>query len=127
MFGRKKQKPIINPWTTKRIQTSRYINQANLTAADLETAETRWKHLQHIDIKDDVVDKQKMIKIEDHEVYFPYDPYQCQSDYMAKVIQACDSQKNALLESPTGTGKTLCLLTATLSWLKTNRSTIFAG
>ena len=77
MFGRKKQKPkvIINPWNTKRIQTSRYINQANLTAADLETAETRWKHLQHIDLKEELIEKQRMIKIEDHDVYFPYEPY----------------------------------------------------
>ena len=50
----KKKKPIINPWNTKRVQTSRYINQAQLTAADLENSEMRWKHLQHIDMKDDI-------------------------------------------------------------------------
>lgn len=50
------------------------------------------------------------------DVEFPYDAYPCQLEYMTKVIVALQHGKNALLESPTGTGKTLCLLCATLSW-----------
>lgn len=47
---------------------------------------------------------------------FPFEAYPCQLDYMAKVIHALQESSNALLESPTGTGKTLCLLCATLAW-----------
>ena len=50
------------------------------------------------------------------EVEFPKDPYPCQIDYMTKVISALQSGNNALLESPTGTGKTLCLLCSCLAW-----------
>lgn len=57
-----------------------------------------------------------MYTCRDVEVEFPYEAYPCQLDYMSSVIQALQEKKNALLESPTGTGKTLCLLCATLAW-----------
>jgi hypothetical protein len=38
-------------------------------------------------------------------VDFPYDPYECQVAYMEKVLECLDKRTNALLESPTGTGK----------------------
>ena len=49
-------------------------------------------------------------------VDFPKDAYPCQVDYMRSTIQALNSATNALLESPTGTGKTLSLLCSTLAW-----------
>jgi regulator of telomere elongation helicase 1 len=49
-------------------------------------------------------------------IHFPFKPYKCQEDYMGKVLDALIRSENALLESPTGTGKTLCLLCATLAW-----------
>uniref|UniRef100_A0A7N0VD81 Regulator of telomere elongation helicase 1 homolog n=1 Tax=Kalanchoe fedtschenkoi TaxID=63787 RepID=A0A7N0VD81_KALFE len=52
------------------------------------------------------------------DVDFPFEAYDCQLVYMEKVIQSLQDKCNALLESPTGTGKTLCLLCATLAWRK---------
>jgi len=51
-------------------------------------------------------------------VSFPFPPYNCQISYINSVHQALNNKFNAILESPTGTGKTLCLLTSILSWKK---------
>ncbi|KAL0866039.1 hypothetical protein Bca101_045157 [Brassica carinata] len=51
-------------------------------------------------------------------VDFPFEAYPSQITYMDKVIQSLQNKCHALLESPTGTGKTLCLLCATLAWRK---------
>ncbi|XP_071836149.1 regulator of telomere elongation helicase 1-like isoform X2 [Apostichopus japonicus] len=50
---------------------------------------------------------------------FPFEPYDCQKDYMGKVIECLQKGVNGILESPTGTGKTLCLLCSTLAWRHT--------
>ncbi|CAG9476235.1 unnamed protein product [Plasmodium vivax] len=55
--------------------------------------------------------------INDVEVYFPYELYDCQYNYMLSVLNALKRKENAILESPTGTGKTLCLLCASISYL----------
>ncbi|XP_065868607.1 regulator of telomere elongation helicase 1 homolog [Euphorbia lathyris] len=57
-------------------------------------------------------------KLRGIDVDFPFEAYDCQLVYMEKVIHSLQSKCNALLESPTGTGKTLCLLCATLAWRK---------
>ncbi|EGD73796.1 hypothetical protein PTSG_05489 [Salpingoeca rosetta] len=58
----------------------------------------------------------KMLKIGGVWVSFPHNPYDLQTAYMNSLIQALNEGKNAMLESPTGTGKTLCLLCASLAW-----------
>lgn len=50
------------------------------------------------------------------QVDFPYKPYPCQIAMLARIIKALQQSKNCLLESPTGTGKTLTLLCASLAW-----------
>ncbi|CAF0744230.1 unnamed protein product [Didymodactylos carnosus] len=57
-------------------------------------------------------------QIEGLTVDFPYEAYTCQLSYMEKVIKCLKEEKNGILESPTGTGKTLCLLCASLAWLQ---------
>eukprot|EP00736_Rhodelphis_marinus_P007696 Rmarinus@m.7466 len=52
------------------------------------------------------------------EVAFPMRPYAPQLQMMNHVINALEKGQNALLESPTGTGKTLALLCSSLAWQK---------
>ena len=62
---------------------------------------------------------QKSIYIKGIPIYFPYEPYPPQRLYMEKVISALNKEGSiSALESPTGTGKTLCLLCAILAWIK---------
>lgn len=50
-------------------------------------------------------------------VNFPFEPYDVQKAYMERVIESLQNNTHALLESPTGTGKTLSLLCSSLAWL----------
>eukprot|EP00884_Botryococcus_braunii_P014094 jgi/Botrbrau1/22686/Bobra.0132s0029.2 len=49
-------------------------------------------------------------------VEFPHAPYGTQLLFMERVIKTLECRGNALLEAPTGSGKTLSLLCSTLSW-----------
>uniref|UniRef100_A0A183BEE9 Helicase ATP-binding domain-containing protein n=1 Tax=Echinostoma caproni TaxID=27848 RepID=A0A183BEE9_9TREM len=52
-------------------------------------------------------------------VEFPHEPYTCQVEYMRRLLLG----QNAILESPTGTGKTLCLLCTSLAWIIIHKCT----
>ncbi|KAL5482596.1 CHL1 [Sanghuangporus weigelae] len=53
---------------------------------------------------------------------FPFEqPYPIQKDFMRHVYSAIENRKLAIAESPTGTGKTLSLLTSSLTWLRDDR------
>ena len=74
---------------------------------------------------------QHKIIINNLEVYFPFSPHEIQIIYMKKIIYNLNEKfllqekykAIAALESPVGTGKTLCLLCATLAWVNDMRKT----
>ncbi|KAJ4450334.1 hypothetical protein ANN_01754 [Periplaneta americana] len=55
-------------------------------------------------------------------VNFPFEPYSVQTAYMEKVIECLKKGVNGMLESPTGTGKTLSLLCSSLGWLSIRKA-----
>ena len=75
------------------------------------------------------------ILIKGIEILFPFEPYKIQKDYMEKVIELLNCKSTiegyegfAALESPTGTGKTLCLLCSILAWFnKKKKENKFTG
>ncbi|EOA37435.1 hypothetical protein CARUB_v10011496mg [Capsella rubella] len=61
------------------------------------------------------------------QVEFPYQPYGTQLAFMSRVISTLDRAQregrcHALLESPTGTGKSLSLLCSVLAWQQSYKS-----
>ncbi|GFY38910.1 regulator of telomere elongation helicase 1 homolog [Trichonephila inaurata madagascariensis] len=56
------------------------------------------------------------------QVLFPFQPYPVQEEYMKKVIECLKKKVNGILESPTGTGKTLSLLCSSLAWLESYKA-----
>ncbi|KAF9279804.1 Fanconi anemia group J protein, partial [Mortierella antarctica] len=54
-------------------------------------------------------------------IKFPFTPYKSQQDMMSKIVEALQKQENALLESPTGSGKSLALLCGALAWLEAEK------
>lgn len=57
-------------------------------------------------------------------VKFPNKPYPSQISMMDKIIRGLQKKQNCLLESPTGSGKTLSLLCAALAWQITEKQNI---
>ncbi|KAI0764365.1 DNA repair helicase [Trametes elegans] len=60
------------------------------------------------------------LKLDTPDVFpaFPFKPYDIQLDLMRHVYSCIEASKVSITESPTGTGKTLSLLCASLTWLK---------
>lgn len=58
----------------------------------------------------------------------PYEPYGIQLELMRCIYDALSSgRKVAVVESPTGTGKTLSLICSVVSWLRRNKPDLLAG
>lgn len=49
---------------------------------------------------------------------FPYPPYDIQTRLMDTLYEAMDGRKVAIVESPTGTGKSLSIICAAITWLQ---------
>jgi Rad3-related DNA helicase len=73
------------------------------------------------DDKMQVYPRQQRVPIGGVPVLFPFKPYPSQRAMMAKVIQSLNQGANALLESPTGSGKSLALLCSSLAWVTQQR------
>jgi len=86
---------------------------SSLASSDLHSRRSQQQQRKRIN---PVVSPPTTIELRGVPIHFPFEPYKCQKDYMGKVLDALLRSENALLESPTGTGKTLCLLCSALAW-----------
>ena len=71
--------------------------------------------------------KQNDIYYNNINIKFPFEPYNEQIKYIQSIIDTLKNKEKTALESPTGTGKTLSLLTASLSFLHLNPELILIG
>lgn len=55
-------------------------------------------------------------------IKFPFQPYGIQRAMMNKITSILINKEHTLIESPTGTGKTLVLLCSSLAWLEKSKS-----
>lgn len=79
-------------------------------------------------------DKSAVLKIAGYDVWFPHKkPYSAQLLLMFKTLETLKHSTadrtgscNAILESPTGTGKTLAMLSAVLAWQQREKTNVSA-
>jgi Rad3-related DNA helicase len=50
-------------------------------------------------------------------IAFPYDPYPSQIVIMNKIINSLNKREHGIFESPTGTGKSITILSSAIGWL----------
>nr|CAD7431872.1 unnamed protein product [Timema monikensis] len=73
------------------------------------------KSLLHVTLEPEVNIKSRHM-INGIQVVFPGRPYPSQIAIMSKVIEGLKKMKNCILDSPTGSGKSLAILCSTLAW-----------
>ena len=94
------------------------IDSAILSEDEREMEQFLSSQIPVIPLDQNKLHKQTKLEIKGITVYFPHKPYENQIAYMTKVIEACQKRTLAALESPTGTGKTLCLLCSVLAFVR---------
>ena len=121
---KKIKRKFIQPITDEDLYSYNYGSEnlsPNIKALPGKKRYDAKKDLRPIEINMEKACQQKKLILSGIEVFFPYEPYPNQKIYMEKVIEACKKNTIAGLESPTGTGKTLCLLCASLAYLRHER------
>jgi Fanconi anemia group J protein len=68
------------------------------------------------------MEKGQPIKLGGLDVDFPYKPYGIQRAMMARIIVAYTNKQHCLIESPTGTGKSLSLICSSLAWQQRSKT-----
>ena len=63
-----------------------------------------------------------MADLNEYKVFFPFEPYDVQRKLMKEVFKVLQGKESGLLESPTGTGKSLVALVSVLSYMLENKS-----
>ncbi|KAF7854697.1 hypothetical protein EAF04_010266 [Stromatinia cepivora] len=67
------------------------------------------------------------VKIHKKDFHHPYTPYPIQETFMQTVYDVLEQGKIGILESPTGTGKSLSLICGSLTWLRDFKRKEFEG
>ncbi|KYQ92970.1 DEAD/DEAH box helicase [Tieghemostelium lacteum] len=62
--------------------------------------------------------------IKGYKVKFPYEPYECQSTMISHILESLDNSTHCVLESATGTGKTLTLLAKLMEKMKNQQKKV---
>ncbi|KAJ8061534.1 hypothetical protein OCU04_009347 [Sclerotinia nivalis] len=78
-----------------------------------------------MDLADNMPDGE--VKIHKKDFHHPYTPYPIQETFMQTVYDVLEQGKIGILESPTGTGKSLSLICGSLTWLRDFKRKEFEG
>ena len=95
------------------------IQKENKAMTKLES-KIKWNINKRLQIND----KAEIIQYKGIKIHFPYHAYNCQKEYLHKLIDILTSGSIGILESPTGTGKTISLLCGCLAFLIKKRETL---
>ena len=57
--------------------------------------------------------------------HHPFEPYDIQQQFMEEVYECIENSRVGIFESPTGTGKSLSLICASLTWLREHKRRAF--